>query len=247
MSTETINAASSSSHTRSYRCYRCSYSYPIITTAAAATPLSCPRCHHRHLLPPHTTPSTPTPTIASSINPPIPQPLPSNSQALDFLDSDSDFYSNYPYPEPEDSFFEFFSSSTSPPSTLEPIVDRLPVVEVAHSASCSICMDEFELGTGASQLPCKHFFHKDCIAPWLDRSKTCPLCRRKLPNEESEKPLHSNWGFAVAEIEAIRMAESELERWLAIMGRADFDDISGWFIDPMHDADGDTLMVDAAL
>ncbi|CAH9094662.1 unnamed protein product [Cuscuta europaea] len=245
MSTETINAASSSSRSRSSQCYHCSYSFPIITTAAAATPLCCPRCHHRHLLPPHTTPSTPTPTTASAINPPIPQPLSPNSQALYSFDSDSDFYSNYPYPE--DSFFDFFSSSTSLSSTLKPIVDSLPVVEIADSASCSICMDEFELGTGASQLPCKHFFHKDCIAPWLDRSKTCPLCRRQLPNEGSEKPLHSNWGFTVAELEAIQIAGSELERSLAILGSADFDDISGWRIDPMHDADGDTLMVDAAL
>ncbi|KAK6802968.1 hypothetical protein RDI58_000752 [Solanum bulbocastanum] len=41
-------------------------------------------------------------------------------------------------------------------------------------------MEEFGIDTEASQLPCKHFFHNDCIVPWLNQSNTCPLCRHKL-------------------------------------------------------------------
>lgn len=41
--------------------------------------------------------------------------------------------------------------------------------------TCSICMEV--LKNGVAELPCNHYFHNDCIIPWLDRNNTCPLCR----------------------------------------------------------------------
>jgi len=46
---------------------------------------------------------------------------------------------------------------------------------------CAVCKDEFSLHSEAIKLPCKHYFHHDCIYPWLGMHNTCPLCRHELP------------------------------------------------------------------
>ncbi|CAH0487837.1 unnamed protein product [Peronospora farinosa] len=58
--------------------------------------------------------------------------------------------------------------------------------EITHWSSadsdaeiCPICLDEFEDGADVKVLPCQHFFHVDCINPWLGgQSGRCPLCKQ---------------------------------------------------------------------
>jgi hypothetical protein len=46
-------------------------------------------------------------------------------------------------------------------------------------SDCSICQDTFNPNDIIKILPCKHFFHKACIAEWLTKyHHICPLCRR---------------------------------------------------------------------
>nr|GMC92527.1 probable E3 ubiquitin-protein ligase RHY1A [Ipomoea batatas] len=42
---------------------------------------------------------------------------------------------------------------------------------------CSICLEEFSKGVNITTLPCSHRFHHSCIATWLERQASCPLCR----------------------------------------------------------------------
>ncbi|KAI8470865.1 MAG: hypothetical protein J3K34DRAFT_521044 [Monoraphidium minutum] len=42
---------------------------------------------------------------------------------------------------------------------------------------CSICLVEFEAQEAVTVLPCRHFYHGECIDGWLKRNCTCPLCK----------------------------------------------------------------------
>ncbi|KAJ3036082.1 hypothetical protein HDV00_003057 [Rhizophlyctis rosea] len=55
--------------------------------------------------------------------------------------------------------------------------------------TCAICLDVFEDGSAVRQLPCRHFFHKDCIAEWVTkRNGVCPICRIDLLPHDTEAP-----------------------------------------------------------
>jgi len=72
--------------------------------------------------------------------------------------------------------------------------------------SCSICIDEFEQGETLILLPeCGHFFHPQCITPWLkDKKGSCPLCQTMVlpqkmaqPNDNISDRNDSTFGNAV--------------------------------------------------
>ncbi|XP_021299868.1 E3 ubiquitin-protein ligase rnf8-B-like [Herrania umbratica] len=48
---------------------------------------------------------------------------------------------------------------------------------------CVICLEELKVGSEASQMPCSHTFHSDCIEKWLKQSHYCPVCRFEMPTE----------------------------------------------------------------
>lgn len=62
------------------------------------------------------------------------------------------------------------------------LVVRIFTVDL--NLACSICRDDFTVGSEAVKLPCKHYYHADCLKPWLERNHTCPLCRHPLPTEQ---------------------------------------------------------------
>ena len=45
---------------------------------------------------------------------------------------------------------------------------------------CGICTDNFQPGKTISRLPCSHYFHRQCILPWLCKEDDCPVCRHAI-------------------------------------------------------------------
>ncbi|KAI0380076.1 hypothetical protein F5Y04DRAFT_105724 [Hypomontagnella monticulosa] len=48
---------------------------------------------------------------------------------------------------------------------------------------CTICIDEMKVGDEAVVLPCKHWFHEQCVVLWLKQHNTCPICRAAIDGE----------------------------------------------------------------
>ncbi|XP_075664349.1 E3 ubiquitin-protein ligase SIRP1-like [Castanea sativa] len=63
------------------------------------------------------------------------------------------------------------------------VMPRVIVTAEESDENCSICLEEFEVGSEARVMPCKHRFHSSCIENWLRVRRTCPLCRFVMPSE----------------------------------------------------------------
>jgi E3 ubiquitin-protein ligase RNF115/126 len=77
------------------------------------------------------------------------------------------------------------SRNGTPPAKKE-AVEALPTVKIEEVVSCSVCLDDLEVGSQAKQMPCEHKFHSSCILPWLELHSSCPVCRFELPSEETK-------------------------------------------------------------
>lgn len=73
----------------------------------------------------------------------------------------------------------------TPPAQKE-AVEAMPSVTVEETSQCSVCLEDFEIGAEAKEMPCKHKFHSGCILPWLELHSSCPVCRYQLPSDESK-------------------------------------------------------------
>ncbi|XP_022972862.1 E3 ubiquitin-protein ligase RING1-like [Cucurbita maxima] len=75
------------------------------------------------------------------------------------------------------------------PSASKASIQALPTVQVKAEelpCECPVCLNEWEIGCLAKELPCTHKFHRECIQKWLGIHGTCPVCRYKMPVDEEE-------------------------------------------------------------
>lgn len=47
----------------------------------------------------------------------------------------------------------------------------------SNGDSCVVCFELYKPNDTIRILTCKHFFHKDCIDPWILSHGTCPMCK----------------------------------------------------------------------
>jgi Ring finger domain len=79
------------------------------------------------------------------------------------------------------------------PPAAKGVVESLPTIiltDEKETVTCAICKDEMAVEEKVTKLPCGHFYHKDCIVPWLGIRNSCPVCRFELPTDD---PDYENW------------------------------------------------------
>ncbi len=45
---------------------------------------------------------------------------------------------------------------------------------------CSICLEEFYIGSVIAITPCLHSFHQTCLSDWMAKSIKCPNCMNPI-------------------------------------------------------------------
>ncbi|XP_016388344.1 E3 ubiquitin-protein ligase RNF115-like isoform X2 [Sinocyclocheilus rhinocerous] len=81
------------------------------------------------------------------------------------------------------------SENTGPPPAEKEMISSLPTISISSEQAacqleCPVCREEYSEGESVRQLPCLHYFHSNCIVPWLQLHDTCPVCRESLDGED---------------------------------------------------------------
>lgn len=78
------------------------------------------------------------------------------------------------------------SKAKNPPASKD-FISNLSSVSSKELEKCSICLGPFTRKQLVKELPkCNHYFHADCILPWLGQTNTCPMCRHEYPTDDME-------------------------------------------------------------
>ncbi|XP_059372816.1 RING finger protein 148 [Carassius carassius] len=92
-----------------------------------------------------------------------------------------------------------------------------PEVE-SEDVSCVVCTESFRHNEKVTVLPCRHFYHKKCIEPWLLEHPTCPMCKfhilkYKIDEEidvppTSSSPSSDTFHLSVIRTEQLHISDS---------------------------------------
>lgn len=108
------------------------------------------------------------------------------------VEEDDDFVNPNEYEILFGQFDDYVSAIRGTPPAAKLVVDNLPSVVLSEEDAkdnvvvCAVCKDEFNKNERMKKLPCMHFYHGECILPWLEIRNTCPVCRFELPTDNAE-------------------------------------------------------------
>jgi hypothetical protein len=89
-------------------------------------------------------------------------------------------------------------------------------VPMHEAPACCICIDEYQEGDIVTRLPCDHEFHRECIGPWLESHRDCPLCKQDVFALHSEAnggggegagPASARHGATVDDVPLLRVED----------------------------------------
>jgi len=80
-----------------------------------------------------------------------------------------------------------------PPASEAAIAKLARGVTPPGGTQCPICLCEFETNAQgnaqglATQMPCGHYFHEECLLQWLRSHNTCPVCRFSVEQDNAPR------------------------------------------------------------
>eukprot|EP00257_Ricinus_communis_P025243 XP_025012657.1 E3 ubiquitin-protein ligase At1g63170 isoform X2 [Ricinus communis] len=89
-----------------------------------------------------------------------------------------------------------------------------------EDAVCCICLAKYANNDELRELPCSHFFHKDCVDKWLKINASCPLCKTEVGESVMGSLTATNTGQR--QVESRDTVQVDLNRYCPVKECADF-------------------------
>ncbi|XP_073690579.1 RING finger protein 150-like [Garra rufa] len=71
--------------------------------------------------------------------------------------------------------------------------------------NCAVCIEDYKPNDVVRILPCCHVFHKNCVDPWLQDHRTCPMCKMNIlkalgipPNTDCSDDIPPDYEISVS-------------------------------------------------
>ncbi|KAK9066834.1 hypothetical protein SSX86_014157 [Deinandra increscens subsp. villosa] len=84
---------------------------------------------------------------------------------------------------------EFHGMSSRLVKAMPSLIFTAVLEDNCTSATCAICLEDYNVGDKLRILPCRHKFHTICVDAWLTSWRTfCPVCKRDARTATGEPP-----------------------------------------------------------